>query len=128
MILDADTVSNPIAIVLHSKNVALTVAAVVGTRRPYRFAFVAVLPCCMLEGIWRERVHDFLFNRVPFLFTQIVDSLLQICQLTDIYDCFWNIERFQASITILRRRSLLAFGRLGLRFFGLLWLLRCVLM
>ena len=128
MILDADTVSNPIAIVLHSKNVALTVAAVVGARRPYRFAFVAVLPCCMLEGNWRERVHDFLFNRVPFLFTQIVDSLLQICQLTDIYDCFWNIERLQAGITILRRRSLLAFGRLGLRFFGLLWLLRCVLM
>ena len=90
MIINADTVSNPIAIVLHAENVPLATAAVVGARRPHRFALEAVLPCRILEGLWRERFHYFLLNLAPLLFAQIVDPLLQICQLTDIYDCFWN--------------------------------------
>ena len=68
MILDADTVSYPIAIVFHAEDIAFTVTAVVGARRPYRFALVAVLPSSILIRIWRERVHHFLLNLAPILF------------------------------------------------------------
>ena len=90
MVVKADTVAYPGAVVIHSHHALAAKGAMMSPWWPKRLALLAVAPAYQHPGLLRKVRHNVVFKFVPICVRHIVNLLLQRCQFVHVNTRFFR--------------------------------------